>query len=109
MCDCVSNNQPEPDQGTPLVPLPAPPWAERERPIGIDACIAPVIAHLWAQGIVTRGSCCGHNRAAPSLVLGDGVSDEDAGRVRALIAAVDLRPWTLYAWRLTEVARSGGE
>lgn len=103
MCNCVSSN--EGGDGTPLVPLIAPAWAERDRPIGIDACIAHVIVHLWARHIVTRGCCCGHNQAAPSLVLEEGASEDTAMKVRQLIAEVDDRRWTLYAWRLTEVAR----
>ena len=30
----------------------------------IDACIAPEIASLWALGIKTTNSCCGHRRGA---------------------------------------------
>lgn len=31
-------------------------------PISVDRCIAEEVRGLWARGIVTTGSCCGHNR-----------------------------------------------
>lgn len=31
-------------------------------PISVDMCIAEEVRGLWARGIVTTGSCCGHNR-----------------------------------------------
>jgi hypothetical protein len=29
--------------------------------IGIDPCIFDEIKALWAKGVITYGSCCGHN------------------------------------------------
>lgn len=31
-------------------------------PVGIDLCLASEIAGLWARGIATVSSCCGHGR-----------------------------------------------
>ncbi|MDM8174815.1 hypothetical protein QT327_10680 [Olivibacter sp. 47] len=33
--------------------------------VSIDPCIFDEIKYLWANGIVTYGSCCGHNKAEP--------------------------------------------
>ena len=102
MCKCISNNAPKPEQTDPLVPLVAP-WPRDDgsrRPIGIDACIAPVIQQLWDARVATQGSCCGHNDTAPSVVLS---SAADADAANAVLAA-DGRPWAVYAWVLTNLA-----
>lgn len=33
----------------------------------VDRCIAPLVESLWAHGVVTLGSCCGHNKL-PGMV-----------------------------------------
>lgn len=38
-------------------------------PVGIDACIADEVIDLLNKGIKTRASCCGHNKAIPSIVV----------------------------------------
>lgn len=38
----------------------------------IDRCIAPIVAALEKQGIVMRGSCCGHGKGFGSIALHDG-------------------------------------
>lgn len=48
--------------------------------VGIDRCVAAEIQALWAVGIVTHNSCCGHNVAPPSIM----VAADDEGRMRAL-------------------------
>lgn len=73
----------------------------------VDACIAPVIQHLWDNGIWTESSCCGHigvdNRpkywggAGPSIVLSSAV--DNYTRVRELIAEVDDRQFSLSQWK----------
>ena len=40
--------------------------------VGIDACIAPIIAALNNAGIVTTGCCCGHGKNAGYISLADG-------------------------------------
>lgn len=37
----------------------------------IDACLAPEIASLWALGIKTRNSCCGHGKLGGSILVYD--------------------------------------
>jgi len=63
----------------------------------VDACIAHVVKHLWDKGIITLGSCCGHNRSNPSLVLETG---EEVMWVRGIISEVDDRIWDLYQWQI---------
>jgi hypothetical protein len=48
--------------------------------VSIDHCIMPEIQELWAQGIHTHGSCCGHNTVEPMI----NVRDEDTPRMKAL-------------------------
>jgi hypothetical protein len=81
---------------TPEAALNAPEWSGRTRPIMVDACIAPTVQAIWDAGHHTLGSCCGHGRTPPSLVLAD---DTDPDAVRAVIAAVDPRTFTLLQWQ----------
>lgn len=66
------------------------------RDVAIDACIAPVIKHLWDNDIATIGSCCGHNRMQPSIVLAEGV--DHYSYVRKLIRDIDPRLFELSQW-----------
>jgi len=99
MCDCVSYNRPDwcPANGTPEVILPKPAWSSRERGICVDACIAEAIKMLWANGIVTDGCCCGHNRMRPSVVID---SSADGRRALDLLLRNDGRDWVVNQWRL---------
>ncbi|WP_299501453.1 hypothetical protein [Mucilaginibacter sp.] len=36
--------------------------------IAIDGCIVEDIIHLWRNGIITTGCCCGHNGYFPRMV-----------------------------------------
>jgi len=40
--------------------------------VGIDSCIAPIVNALNSSGILTRGSCCGHEKADSGILLQDG-------------------------------------
>lgn len=67
--------------------------------ICVDACIADTIAHLWANKVETKGSCCGHNRQPPSIVIHDQATIEDRRRIWSLIEeAGDNRPFDLVSW-----------
>ena len=48
--------------------------------VDIDRCIADEILWLWAQGIRTEASCCGHNKVEPWI----GVLPEYANQMRLL-------------------------
>lgn len=30
----------------------------------VDRCVAPLVQALWERGVITTGSCCGHNQQA---------------------------------------------
>lgn len=65
--------------------------------VAIDACIAPVIEHLWNKGVNTIGSCCGHGNNSPSIVLGQGA--ENYSQIREWIKEKDNRWFELSQWR----------
>jgi hypothetical protein len=100
MCDCHSYNG---DFGaTPEEILPRPDWmpdGQRVNGVPVDYCIAPVIKHLWANGVVTLSSCCGHNGrfGFPSIVLGE--SESNVSRIRQLIADKDSRTFEITQWK----------
>jgi len=48
--------------------------------IGIDACILDEVKGLWALGITTTWSCCGHNKELGAI----GVEDSDIPKMKAL-------------------------
>lgn len=65
----------------------------------IDACIAPVIQHLWDSGIWTIGSCCGHGGVLgrPSIILGE--HEDNYSHIRKLIKEKDSRYFELSQWK----------
>lgn len=65
----------------------------------IDACIAPVIKHLWDNGVWTIGSCCGHGGrfGTRSIVLGE--NEDNYSRIRELIKEKDNRYFELSQWK----------
>jgi hypothetical protein len=44
----------------------------REKEVGIDSCIAPIVEALQKGGIDMRGSCCGHGELQGHIDLQDG-------------------------------------
>lgn len=69
----------------------------------VDDCIAHVIKHLWENKIVTFGSCCGHNKQAPSIIVEESCSEERANQIEDLIKQVDDRNFDLLSWKLMQV------
>ena len=43
-----------------------------QKTVGIDACIAPLVAALESGGVAMRGSCCGHGKEHGTIQLADG-------------------------------------
>lgn len=85
------------------VVLPRPsflPDGERVNGVPVDACIADVVTHLWQNDIVTLGSCCGHGKEAPSLILAQG--ERNYEDIERLINELDSRHWSLKQWQLVE-------
>ncbi len=107
MCDCISYNRPDlcPIDGKPSVLLKPPSWSSRES-ICVDACIADAVKMLWDNDIVTCGSCCGHNKWMPSIILDEAA---DARKALDLLVAFDGRPWDVMQWRLRKISRDDRE
>lgn len=92
LCDCHSYNW---DIGT--VP---------ERIVNgvcLDECIADAVEELWRQGLETIGSCCGHNRITPSLVI---PNEADPQKYLDALAKIDGRNWSIYQWERKEYTRA---
>jgi len=104
MCECISHNAPDWSGGTqPEAILPMPKWLnpqKESRSVCVDACLKEVILALWETGIGTLGSCCGHNKERPDIVL---VFGTDPQRVREILQRFPKRDWKLLQWNLTEV------
>lgn len=104
-CACRSYNRPETGGTVPETLLPPPEWdLEHGRGVPVDSCIAGVIEALWAEGVHTLGSCCGHNGAfgPPHVILADGVDPE---QVRGKLARIDPnRRWAVKQWQLVTAA-----
>lgn len=100
-CRCQSYNRPDWGGDKPEVILPKPEWSSRENGVCVDACIADTILMLWANGIVTGGCCCGHNRMPPSVVLD---SAADGQRAIELLRAHDGRKWNVMQWQLVTLS-----
>lgn len=95
MCNCKSANN---YSGSDVCILDLPEWCDvgrKNRKVGIDCCISDVIKHLWNNEIETLCCCCGHDKANPSVVVGQGASIE---KVFKLILEVDKREWTVSRW-----------
>ncbi len=108
-CKCISHNQPEDwqiDKSIALTPpFPNKPVGETEIPhkkVSIDYCIANVVQLLWKKGIYTLGSCCGHNKVNPSIIL-DNNKSIMALEIEYIIKMIDNRNWDIYEWRLTKI------
>jgi hypothetical protein len=85
----------------PEVILQRPDWlydGERVNGVPVDYCLAPTVLHLWQNGIETLGSCCGHGREEPSLILKAKHAD-DAKTIFDLIAETDSRNFALSWWQ----------
>lgn len=48
--------------------------------VSVDRCILPEVYNLWAKGVNTIGSCCGHNKTVPTIV----VSESESCKMQAL-------------------------
>ncbi len=74
------------------------PEGKREyKDVAVEACIAPVIQHLWDKGVSTGGSCCGHGKRSPSIVLEQGA--ENYSQIREWIKEKDERQFELTQWK----------
>ena len=71
--------------------------------VAIDYCIADSVSRLWAHGIETKNSCCGHNKAKPIIMLADNSDANTFATVRELLVEyADEREFTLASWNRVE-------
>ena len=75
----------------------------QNRSVAIDREIAEVIKHLWENNIQTLGSCCGHNKEKPNIVIETSYSSEDIKKIRNLIFEKDSNAWDILQWKLISV------
>lgn len=96
MCNCQSHNRPEITGNVPEIVLDyAKYFPDTQRAtVCVDACIAEAIESLWAAGIRTRHSCCGHNEAfgPPSVAI----DSFEMARDTAIILKPDGRHWRIF-------------
>ncbi|MCK4593796.1 hypothetical protein KAU45_04790 [bacterium] len=88
--------------------LPLPKFLAKYRPnnpndVCIDIGIVDTIRHLWSHKIETLGSCSGHGKANPSIVVADEYSIEEILKIRSLIKDVDAREWDIYQWQVVRI------
>lgn len=76
MCNCTTTKIGD-YSGT--VCLKPPNWSSKDV-VAIDACIVDEILSLWSLGVITLGSCCGHNQLDGMI----NVSDESIGKMLEL-------------------------
>ncbi|MFM2589426.1 hypothetical protein [Vibrio sp. TBV020] len=101
MCNCHSYNKDIGDDKEVILHAPKSFGFTNPHGVCVDACIAPVIEHLWKKNIITRNSCCGHGRLKPSIIFNESMSYKDAVEIRSIIAEVDDREFDLLSWVLT--------
>ena len=96
-CLCISYNQPKAWQNHPQRILQ---WhcgttadgEEIYKEIAVDECIADSVLILWENGIGTLGSCCGHGKMKPSIVLS---REQDWKKAKELFPDFQICYWKL--------------
>jgi hypothetical protein len=90
MCKCISYNQPEKYQ---IIKTKILFYKYLNKTVCIDACIADCIKQLWEAGIKTTGSCCGHNKNKPSVIVKTNTEKKVAF---TLLKEIDDRQWDVF-------------
>ena len=80
-------------------------WKEN-RTVCIDQCIVEQVKALWAAGYETLGSCCGHSKEGPSVIMAEGYAQEEITQKIVPTLATDSREWLIMQRRLAGVASS---
>lgn len=71
--------------------------------VSIDYCISKVVSHLWDNGIITGGSCCGHNKENPNIIITNDNTKEKIDSIKSLIEEIDPREFDILQWQLTKL------
>lgn len=97
VCECISYNQPQPNQSVTERVLTPPASLNLGRDtVCVDACIVEQVEALWSAGVVTLSTCCGHNDDAKRHVV---VAPEHTAIAKQTLERFD-RPLTVYCWML---------
>jgi len=106
ICKCKSYNKGWGEEESIILNLPDNMLTYKEnRTVCIDKCIAHVVKHLWKNNIITLGSCCGHNRMLPGLIIENGYKKEEVINIMNLIKEVDDRKWDICQRKITRLVR----
>ena len=73
------------------------------KPVYVDKSISKTIQHLWEHNIYTKGSCSGHGKENPNIVVENDMCPENAEIIKKLIAEIDGRQWDILSWKLTKL------
>lgn len=97
MCNCRSYNWEIGDVSEVVVTVPENIRActDGRETVSIDACIVDAIQALWAKGLPTLNSCCGHNRAEVSVIIPD---DAEPQVYLDVLKECDGRDWVVSRW-----------
>lgn len=107
-CNCKSYNHPEWGGVVPEAQI-----SLNGKSVCVDSCIVNEVEILNKCGVQTLGSCCGHNRQNPCVV----VDREQAIECMQILGEISSREWDVYAWELVKqrpdenqsTAQDGGE
>lgn len=91
-CNCYSTID---GNGQESIRAKAPKWSRKEW-ISIDVCVWPFVKALWDANIQTCGSCCGHGKEQPSVVLAHYKDISNAITVSLDSGNVDVK---IFAWK----------
>lgn len=97
MCNCRSYNNGADGADEVVLAPPDTSLTNGKKSVCVDRCISKVIEAIWCAGLATLGSCCGHNKDSPSIVIPE---HTDPKLYFDVIAAVDKRDWNVLRWEL---------
>ena len=97
-CRCISYNRPDLGGDVPEIVVTVPHHIRAQTDgrdtVCLDLCIAPLVLAMWARGIPTLNSCCGHRGYWDRAVIVDKAHAE-----AALAVAVEIRdPASIGFW-----------
>jgi len=97
MCDCKSYNL---EVGFIDEVVLFPPFQSNS--VCVDWCISELIQKVWSAGIVTRGSCCGHNGfndLKPSIILDESTTPLQIDELRMILKDNSSMDFSILIWK----------
>ena len=81
-------------------------WKDN-RSVCLDRCIASIVPTIWAAGLETVGSCCGHGKEDASVVVESQHGIEYIARIASVLERIDpQRRWRILQWSLILAAKT---